>query len=106
VVLSGTREGQIRLLGPVLPARGTPEYSYFDLSDSFSRIYSRETHPYIEAVARMLLTIEALGLHGVPVVSSSDLPVLDKGLMHDPETSLPWDGSTQKNVFIAGHYLG
>jgi sortase A len=26
--------------------------------------------------------------------------------MHDPETSLPWEGSTQKNVFIAGHYLG
>jgi sortase A len=26
--------------------------------------------------------------------------------MHEPETSLPWDGGAQRNVFIAGHYLG
>jgi sortase A len=42
----------------------------------------------------------------LPFPNASDLAVLDKGLMHDPETSLPWEGSTQKNVFIAGHYLG
>jgi sortase A len=54
----------------------------------------------------MTLTIEALGLYDVPVMDSEDLEVLDRGLMHDPETSLPWDGGTQKNVFIAGHYLG
>jgi len=56
--------------------------------------------------ADMTLTIGALGLYDVPVVSSSDLAVLDKGLMHDPETSLPWDNNAQHNVFIAGHYLG
>lgn len=26
--------------------------------------------------------------------------------MHEPETSLPSDGSAQRNVFVAGHYLG
>ncbi len=26
--------------------------------------------------------------------------------MHQPETSLPWDGGAQRNVFIGGHYLG
>jgi sortase A len=44
-------------------------------------------------------------LSNVPVISSSALSVLDKGLMHEPETSLPWDGGAQRNVFLAGHYL-
>jgi len=56
--------------------------------------------------ADMMLTIAALGLYDVPVLSSADLGVLDQGLMHEPETSLPWDGSAQRNVFLAGHYLG
>lgn len=54
----------------------------------------------------MALTIGALGLYDVPVISSANLEVLDRGLMHEPETSLPWDGGAQRNVFIAGHYLG
>jgi sortase A len=54
----------------------------------------------------MTLTIEALGLYDVPVLSSADLEVLDRGLMHEPETSLPSDGGAQRNVFVAGHYLG
>jgi sortase A len=56
--------------------------------------------------AYMTLTIEALGLYEVPVLSSADLEVLDRDLMHEPETSLPWDGGAQTNVFVAGHYLG
>lgn len=56
--------------------------------------------------ADMALTVEALGLYDVPVLSSSNLEALDRGLMHEPETSLPWDGGAQRNVFIAGHYLG
>ncbi len=58
------------------------------------------------SAADMALTIEALGLYDVPVLSSADLGVLDGGLMHEPETSLPWDGGAQRNVFVAGHYLG
>ena len=54
----------------------------------------------------LTLTVEALGLYDVPVISSANLEVLDRGLMHEPETSLPWDGGAQRNVFIAGHYLG
>jgi sortase A len=55
----------------------------------------------------MTLTIEALGLYNIPVTNSHDLRVLDSGLMHDPETSLPWTPLSQgRNVFIAGHYLG
>jgi sortase A len=54
----------------------------------------------------MTLTIDALGLYDVPVLNSASLEVLDRGLMHEPESSLPWDGGAQRNVFIAGHYLG
>ncbi len=58
------------------------------------------------SAADMTLTIEALGLYDVPVTSSPSYEVLDTGLMHEPETSLPWDGGAQRNVFVAGHYLG
>jgi sortase A len=54
----------------------------------------------------MTLTIEALALYDVPVISSPSYEVLDRGLMHEPETSLPWDGGAGRNVFLAGHYLG
>jgi sortase A len=58
------------------------------------------------AEADMALTIEALSLYDVPVISSPSYEVLDRGLMHEPETSLPWDGGAGRNVFLAGHYLG
>ena len=54
----------------------------------------------------MTLTIEALALYNVPIISSPSYEVLDRGLMHEPETSLPWDGGAGRNVFLAGHYLG
>ncbi len=56
--------------------------------------------------AVMTLTVEALGLYDVPVISSDSIQALDTSLMHVPETSLPWDGSPHRNVYIAGHYLG
>ncbi|MCA1728074.1 MAG: sortase, partial [Actinobacteria bacterium] len=54
----------------------------------------------------MSLTIEALGLYDVPVINSYSYEALDRGLMHEPDTSLPWDVGAQRNVYIAGHYLG
>ncbi len=56
--------------------------------------------------AGMSLTVEALGLYDVPVISSNSLEALDTSLMHVPETSLPWDEGPQRNVYISGHYLG
>jgi sortase A len=47
-----------------------------------------------------------LGLYDVPVVTSDNLDALDNSLMHVPETSFPWDSGAQRNVYIAGHYLG
>ena len=54
----------------------------------------------------MSLNIEALGLYDVPVISSYDYETLDRGLMHEPDTSFPWDSGAQRNVYVAGHYLG
>ena len=54
----------------------------------------------------MSLTIEALGLYDMPVVSSYGYETLDRGLMHEPDTPLPWDRGAQRNVFIAGHSPG
>ncbi len=56
--------------------------------------------------AGMTLSARALGLYDMPVTSSDRREDLDNGLVHVPETSRPWDESDQKNVFIAGHYLG
>jgi sortase A len=59
-----------------------------------------------EPGAVMSLTISSLGLYKVPVTSSDSQQVLDNGVIHLPETSLPWDGGDQRNVYIVGHRLG
>jgi sortase A len=56
--------------------------------------------------AGMTLSARALGLYDIPVTSSDQREDLDNGLVHVPETSRPGDEGGQKNVFIAGHYLG
>lgn len=56
--------------------------------------------------AGMTLSARALGLYDMPVRSSDRREDLDNGLVHVPETSRPGDEGGQKNVFIAGHYLG
>lgn len=72
------------------------------------QVYSAQEPRYYQPQpdTDMTLTVEALGLYDVPILSSANLEVLDRGLMHEPESSLPWDGGAQRNVFIAGHYLG
>jgi sortase A len=90
-------------------------------SDLAPRLAATEwTHPSREEVAStgkprnfapnpnagMTLSARALGLYDMPVTSSDQREHLDNGLVHVPETSRPWDEGGQKNVFIAGHYLG
>ena len=52
------------------------------------------------------LTIDALGLYDVPVLDSDDPGALDNGVVHVSDTSLPWSGTPERNVYIAGHRLG
>jgi sortase A len=56
--------------------------------------------------AIMGLTVEAMGLHDVPVFNSDTESALAQGVIHEPETSLPWSETPETNVFLAGHYLG
>ena len=54
----------------------------------------------------MALTIQALDLRGVPVRSSDAQRALDNGVIHEPDTSVPWDEGAQRNVYLVGHRLG
>ncbi len=56
--------------------------------------------------AIMGLTIKAIDLHNVPVFNSDSESALSQGVIHEPETSLPWSNTPQTNVYIAGHRLG
>jgi sortase A len=56
--------------------------------------------------AQLTLTIAAIGLYDVPVISSNSEEALDNGVIHVPQTPMPWEERPQKNVYLAGHRLG
>lgn len=59
-----------------------------------------------EPDAQLTLTIDAIGLHNVPVLNSDSQEALNQGVVHLPETPMPWDEKKQKNVYLAGHRIG
>ena len=56
--------------------------------------------------ARMSLGAERIGLRKERVESTSDEKVLDEGLIHLPQTSMPWDRAKSRNVYVVGHRVG
>jgi sortase A len=54
----------------------------------------------------MTLTVDAIGLHDVPVIHANTQEALDQGVIHFPQTPMPWEERQQKNVYLAGHRLG
>lgn len=56
--------------------------------------------------AIMVLTVNAMGITNAPVMRTDSQQALDNGIVHVPETSLPWTRSPQRNVYLAGHRLG
>jgi sortase A len=54
----------------------------------------------------MTLTVERIGLYGVPVINANTQEALDNGVIHFPQTPMPWEARDQKNVYLAGHRLG
>lgn len=52
------------------------------------------------------LTIEALGVYNAPVWGSDAPEYLDRGVVHIPETSLPWSNTPERNTFLAAHRIG
>jgi sortase A len=56
--------------------------------------------------AALTLTIPALGVYDAPIFDSDSPEALNAGVAHVPETSMPWDGGAQRNVYLAAHRLG
>jgi sortase A len=54
----------------------------------------------------MVLTVDAMGIYNAPVMRNDSRQALDSGVVHVPETSLPWTRAPQRNVYLAGHRLG
>ncbi len=52
------------------------------------------------------LTIGSMGLYDVPVLRSNTQGALDNGVIHARGTSMPWSGTPERNVYLAGHRLG
>jgi sortase A len=56
--------------------------------------------------AELTLTVEAIGLYDVPVIDEASEEVLEQGVIHIPQTPMPWEKRQQKNVYLTGHRLG
>jgi sortase A len=51
--------------------------------------------------------VEKIRLFDVPVIDFNTSDALDRGVIHLPQTPMPWDNKReQKNVYLAGHRLG
>ncbi len=67
---------------------------------------SEPRHYNLPPGAIMGLTISAIGVYDAPVFDSDGQWALTNGVGHVPETSLPWSGTPQRNVYIEGHRIG
>jgi sortase A len=56
--------------------------------------------------AELTLTVEVIGLYDVPVIDEASEEALEQGVIHIPQTPMPWEERAQKNVYLAGHRLG
>ena len=70
------------------------------------RSANRPRHYELLPGAIMGLTIEAIGIYDAPVFDSDGRWALAKGVAHNPQTSLPWSPTAQRNVYLAGHRMG
>ena len=82
------------------------DYDYPLPTDEQLRAANRQRNYNLPPGAIMSLTINALGLRNVPVISSSSTEALDQGVIHLPGTSYPWSDTPERNVYLAGHRLG
>ncbi len=86
---------------PGAEQRGWPEPTRGELKSA-----KGERHYELLPGAIMGLTIEAMGVYDVPVFDSDGRWALANGVAHNPQTSLPWSPTAQRNVYLAGHRMG
>ena len=75
-------------------------------TDEELQAINRPRHYDLPASAIMGLTIKAMGLYDVPVFNSDNQWAFNSAVVHEPETSLPWSNTPQRNVYLAAHRLG
>ena len=63
-------------------------------------------HYELPPEAIMALTIKAIDLYNVPVINDDSQWAFSNGVVHEPETSLPWSNTPQRNTFLAAHRYG
>ncbi len=63
-------------------------------------------HYHLLPGAIMALTIPKIGIYNAPVYDSVSYWALANGIAHNPQTSLPWSNTPQRNVYLAGHRMG
>src|SRR5688572_11554365 len=97
---SGTAPDQSRQTLPV------DVYDYPLPTDEQLRAANQPRRYDLPPGAIMSLTINALELRNVPILSSDTTEALDQGVIHLPGTSYPWSGTPERNVYLAGHRLG
>jgi sortase A len=97
---SGTAPDQSRQTLPV------DDYDYPLPTDRQLRAANQPRRYDLPPGAVMSLTINALELRNVPIISSDTTQALDQGVIHLPGTSYPWSGTPERNVYLAGHRLG
>jgi sortase A len=86
---------------PAAEERDWPEPTQGELESA-----NQERHYELLPGAIMGLTIEAIGIYDVPVFNSDGRWALANGVAHNPQTSLPWSPTAQRNVYLAGHLMG
>ncbi len=75
-------------------------------SDAELNVIDEPRHFAPDPNAALTLTVPALGVYDAPVLDSDAPWALASGVVHVPETSMPWDGGAQRNVYLAAHRLG
>ncbi|MDQ3706755.1 MAG: sortase [Chloroflexota bacterium] len=86
---------------PGAEGRSWPEPTQGELNSA-----NRERRYELLPGAVMGLTIEAMGIYDAPVFDSFGRWALANGVAHNPQTSLPWSPTAQRNVYLAGHRMG
>ncbi len=83
-----------------------PEQAWPEPDDSEVReVSSPRSYEWVPG-AIMALTVDAMEIRDAPVMKTDSRQALDNGVVHVPETSLPWTNSPHRNVYLAGHRLG
>ena len=97
---SGTAPEQSRQSLPV------DDYDYPLPTDSQLRAANQPRRYDLPPGAIMSLTINALELRNVPVISSDSTEALDQGVIHLPGTSYPWSGHPGEERVSGGTQAG